>query len=147
MFAACNFFGQLGVYISNSTLMTTWGSRWLKETWVTCFLLPFCSSCFLLPLLRFRHMLSAAMDGWNCGIPALVASGHIVSYPRTPRRPMYIQNHSRKPLYGSSCRNLPLSKIVSMDDLPGAVGENLVAAPGVRNGHAYAAHSFLGAIS
>ena len=26
-FPACNFFGQFYVYMSNSTLMTTWGSR------------------------------------------------------------------------------------------------------------------------
>jgi len=58
------------------------------------YLLPpsFYRWCFLLPLLSFRHMLSAAMGGWNCGIHALVA------------------------------------------------------APGARKGHAYAAHSFFGAI-
>jgi len=36
----CNFLGLLYVYIGNSTLMTTWGSRQPGETWVTCFLLP-----------------------------------------------------------------------------------------------------------
>jgi hypothetical protein len=36
----CNFLGLSYVYIDNSTLMTTWGSRQPGETWVTCFLLP-----------------------------------------------------------------------------------------------------------
>jgi len=27
LFDACNFFGEFYVYMSNSTLMTTWGSR------------------------------------------------------------------------------------------------------------------------
>jgi hypothetical protein len=37
----CNFLGLSYVYIGNSTLMTTWGSRQPGETWVTCFLLPY----------------------------------------------------------------------------------------------------------
>jgi hypothetical protein len=63
LFLECNFFGECVVYIGNSTLMTTWGSRWLGKTWVTCFLLP---SLFLfritISVLRFRLVLHQFVD-------------------------------------------------------------------------------------
>jgi hypothetical protein len=60
LFPACNFLGESHVYMSNSTLMTTWGSRWLGETWVTCFLLP--SVPFSLLPIGFGHILSSTVD-------------------------------------------------------------------------------------
>ena len=68
LFLKCNFFGEYVVYISNSTLMTTWGSRWLGETWVTCFLLP---SSFLFRItnsvLCIRLILHQFVDNWGRG--------------------------------------------------------------------------------
>src|SRR5271157_733199 len=62
-------------------------------------------------------MLSAAMEGWSCGIPTLVARGHVVSYPRTRRRPMYSQNHSRKPLFTRTSKVKTMSQTNSRPNL------------------------------